>query len=119
MRVLICGSRDWLDNGAVLDRVCELPDDAVVIQGRAQGADSMARSAALMNQMWVIDVPVEGPHWSRHGRSAGHKRNHLMLDLQPDLVIAFQRNGSSGTQGTIDEAERRGIPVEKHTGEVA
>lgn len=98
-----------------MQRVRDLPDDAVVIQGRAEGADTVARTTALARQMWVIDVPVESPHWKRHGRSAGHKRNHLMLDLQPDLVIAFQFNGSGGTQGTIDEAERRGIPVEKHT----
>jgi hypothetical protein len=35
-----------------------------------------------------------------------------MLDDEPDRVLAFQRNGSRGTQHTIDEARRRGIPVE-------
>jgi hypothetical protein len=38
-----------------------------------------------------------------------------MLDLAPGLVIAFHADGSRGTQDTIDEARRRGIPVEVHT----
>jgi hypothetical protein len=38
-----------------------------------------------------------------------------MLDTGPDLVLAFQRNGSRGTQHTIDEARARGIPVEVFT----
>jgi hypothetical protein len=37
-----------------------------------------------------------------------------MLDTKPDLVLAFQRDGSRGTQHTIDEARKRGIPVEVH-----
>jgi hypothetical protein len=35
-----------------------------------------------------------------------------MLDEQPTLVLAFQRNGSTGTEGVIREARRRRIPVE-------
>lgn len=111
MKALICGSRDWTDFSAIVGQVERLPADAVVITGRAQGADSMARSAAVTLGLWVVDVPVEKSHWNRYGRSAGHKRNHLMLDLDPDIVIAFQRDGSPGTQGTIDEARRRDITV--------
>lgn len=114
-KVLVCGSRDWLDHTAVFQRLADLPPDTIVIQGRAQGADSMARSASLTLELWIVDVPVEKAHWNKYGKSAGHKRNHLMLDLSPDLVIAFQRNGSGGTQGTIDEARERGIPVEVFT----
>lgn len=43
-------------------------------------------------------------------------RNLAMLDEKPDLVIAFQINGSAGTQHTIDQARKRGIPVEVHRG---
>jgi hypothetical protein len=35
-----------------------------------------------------------------------------MLDQQPDRVLAFQRNGSTGTQHVIDETRKRGIPLE-------
>jgi hypothetical protein len=35
-----------------------------------------------------------------------------MLNGSPDLVIAFWDGESRGTRHTIDEAKRRGIPVE-------
>jgi hypothetical protein len=37
-----------------------------------------------------------------------------MLDLNPELVIAFHENisNSKGTIDTVTEAKRRGIPVE-------
>lgn len=112
-RVLICGSPEWEQAAAIHKRVAALPEGTVVITGKARGADWYARQAALDNALWIVDVPCLDVHWDHHpGKSAGHKRNAVMLDLNPDLVIAFQANGSSGTQGTIDEAERRGIPVE-------
>ena len=114
MKVLICGSRYWTDWPAVRDRVNELPQDTIVIEGEADGADKMARFAAEARGLWVVEVPCKGHHWTLHGNSAGHKRNAVMLALAPDLVIAFQLDGSPGTQGTIDGAERLGIPVEVH-----
>lgn len=114
MKVLICGSRDWTDVAAVRARVWRLPWDAVVITGMAVGADTLARRFTLERGLWVVDVPCRDEHWRHHGKSAGHKRNHVMLDLGPELVIAFQWDGSSGTQGTIDEARRRGIDTEVH-----
>lgn len=114
MKVLVCGSRGWTDRRAVNERVRALPAGTIVIEGGADGADTFAREAAEGRGLFVADVPVKSPHWALHGRGAGHRRNAAMLALGPDLVIAFQRNRSSGTQGTIDEARRRGISVEVH-----
>lgn len=113
--MLICGSRDWQDGYAVRQVVEKLPRHAIVIEGEADGADSQAREAALAAGLFVVKVPCNDVHWKRYGKSAGHKRNAAMLALRPDLVIAFQRNGSNGTQGTIDRARELGIPVEVHT----
>lgn len=115
MKVLICGSRDWKDTAAIRARVNALPDDTIVIEGGAVGADANARHFAEQRGLFVADMAVRSSHWRRHGKGAGHKRNHAMLDLGPDLVIAFQRNASNGTQGTIDEARRRGVAVEVHS----
>jgi len=35
-----------------------------------------------------------------------------MLDWEPELVLAFWDGRSTGTEHTITEANRRGIPVE-------
>lgn len=51
------------------------------------------------------------PYWDLYRKRAGFLRNCAMLDLEPDLVIAFT-TGSPGTQLTINEARKRGISVE-------
>ncbi len=115
MLVLICGSRSWTDRSAIEARIAELPPGAVVINGKAGGADKCAHYAAVNRGLFSVPVPVYSPHWKRYGKAAGPMRNRVMLDLGPELVIAFQRDESSGTQDTIDEARRRGIPVEVHS----
>lgn len=107
-RVLVCGSRGWTDMATIYNRICSLPDDSIVIHGGAEGADRIAGEAAKSRG---FHVAVMHAMWIRYGKSAGHKRNAAMLALGPDLVIAFSL-GTNGTQGTIDGARRRGIPVE-------
>lgn len=111
-RVLICGSRDWQDLGAIFNRVAGLGPKDIVIHGGAVGADRLAEQAARQLGHHTAEVR---PLWDHFGKRAGHIRNAAMLDLQPDLVLAFQRNGSKGTQGTIDEARKRGVEVEVFT----
>ena len=114
MKVLVCGSRDWTDFDAIANRLTALPgehEEITVIHGGAPGADTMARRAARLLRFEVRAFPAD---WRTWGKRAGFIRNVAMLDEQPDLVIAFQLNDSRGTQHTIDEARRRGIPVEVH-----
>ncbi len=106
--VLVCGSRTWTDRHAILDALlCRAPRE--VIHGAAPGAD---RIAADIARLYLINARAFPADWAKHGKRAGILRNLAMLDERPDLVIAFQRGGSRGTQHTIDEARRRGIPVE-------
>lgn len=111
LKVIVCGSRDWTDREAINKRVALLPKNTLIIHGAARGADLMAKHAAALANLHCADIPAM---W-RNGRKAGFDRNTVMLELEPDLVIAFQRNGSNGTQDTIDKARGRGINVEVHT----
>jgi hypothetical protein len=114
MKVLVCGSRDWADPMAVTERIVDLAEAypaALVIHGGCRGADMRVEGAAIVCN---LRTKVFLADWRRFGRKAGPLRNRQMLDEEPDLVIAFQRDGSRGTQDTIDEARRRGIPVEVH-----
>lgn len=115
MRVLICGSRNWVLYGPILERVRALdPDTDVVIEGGQRGADLLARQAALECEIPFFEFPAQ---WKRTGRSAGPKRNARMLrDGEPDLVIAFHEDPGLGT-GTADmvrKANLAGVPVEVH-----
>lgn len=113
MKIVICGSRDWPTqaNDQIRTRIQQLPPDSTVIAGGARGVDNLAASYARAEGLAVIEVPAQ---WEIHGRSAGYKRNIAMLDLQPDLVIAFWNGQSRGTAHTIQAAETRRIPVEIH-----
>lgn len=121
MIVVVCGSRDWTDREAIASRLLDLKIEAgrsgdngrpTLIHGDALGVDRMAGNIG-----WglAFDVEAYPADWRKHGKAAGPIRNREMLDRCPDLVIAFQRNGSRGTADTIDEARRRGIEVEVHT----
>lgn len=113
MKVLICGDRNWTNRSSVLKRISILPSDTIIISGGARGADSYA--AECGRQLGYI-VDVFPANWNAHGKAAGPIRNRLMLDQCPDLVIAFHENiaKSKGTKDCVEEAKRRGIPVEVH-----
>lgn len=114
VRVLVCGSRSWNDYAAIDDRIEALPAGAVLVHGGALGADTVADNHARRLGIPVEVFPVTSSDWDRFGRRAGVLRNLTMLDSGPDLVIAFWDGKSRGTEHTITEARKRGIPVEVH-----
>ena len=113
--ILVCGSREWRDRNAVhLVLMCE-PNhqgwgDAPIriIHGACRGADEFAEQSA---KDLGYEVQWFRADWSKHGKAAGPIRNRQMLDEQPDLVVAFGQG--KGTNDTVTEAERRGIPVRR------
>ena len=110
MKVLVCGSRDWTDYEAIQKRLSHLPYPVEIIEGGARGADKLARKAAAELGLEVVEHPA---NWKAYGKSAGFMRNIKMLDREnPALVIAFQKDGSRGTQHMIGAARSRGIGVE-------
>jgi hypothetical protein len=108
--VLVTGSRTWTDEHAIHDRLLRCPAGTVIVHGQAKrGADAIAdRQAKLLG----LEVDPHPADWERHGRKAGPIRNREMLDSGIDLVLAFWDGMSRGTKDCIEEAQRRGIPVE-------
>ena len=106
MKVLVCGSRDWVDWKLIRLVVSQLPKDCLVIHGGAAGADSMAGYVAKQLGLSVKVFPAQ---WDRFGRAAGYVRNIEMLDQNPDLVIAFHDGKSKGTKHSVMEAKKRNI----------
>ncbi len=113
MKVLICGSRTWENTPrlyAELDRLVGNKVRSTVITGGAIGADKLADDWANIRKHDRIICPA---NWRGHGKAAGPIRNRLMLDLCPDMVIAFFDGDSPGTRDCVNEAKRRGIHVEE------
>lgn len=126
MIYLACGSRHFKDgltaSLGILNRINELPSGGHLIHGDAQGADRWAAISAKKAGLKVTAYPAD---WGTHGddchckdsgskwcKEAGFRRNLLMLDQKPALVIAFWNGSSHGTKHTIKHAQERGIPVE-------
>lgn len=109
MKVLVCGSRDWHRDDIIHARLAQLPRGTTIMHGGARGADRMTGVIALRLGFNVIEFPAD---WHKLGRSAGYRRNLEMLDENPDLVIAFHKDNSTGTQHVINEAVKRGMDLE-------
>jgi len=106
--ILICGDRHW-DDKEYIRRVIHDHNPDEVIVGDGSGADVLARQCCLEDR---VTVTVYEAFWAKFGNAAGPIRNRHMLDMKPDLVIAFHDDLSSskGTWDTICEAKRRKIP---------
>lgn len=126
MKILVTGSRDWRYPAiiyiALTTAIREYyypnkpkKEDILIIHGAAKGADTIAAS-------WADEKGV--PHtkdkykvtsvdWNRQGKAAGILRNHRMLDENPDtdVVIAFWKNKSPGTNDMINYARGKGYKV--------
>lgn len=108
MKILVCGGRKYADKTKLwvtLYAIAYERDD-IIIHGDAPGADSLAGAWAQDSGIQEVKCPA---NWKLHGRSAGIRRNHSMLLLQPDLVLAFP--GGPGTANMIKLAKAANIEV--------
>ena len=90
MKAIVCGSRDYNDQDAVLQVLTtqfKHDPDLVIAHGGAKGADSIADSVAR-----TLGIPIMRfqANWQRDGKAAGPIRNKTMFHVfQPDYVLAF------------------------------
>jgi hypothetical protein len=109
-RALVCGGRGFKDVEklyAVLDNW--KPAISVIIHGGARGADSLAGQWAAEHQ---VDCECYPADWATWGRSAGPRRNQLMLvSGRPDVVLAFPTDKSVGTWDMVERAHRAKVAV--------
>lgn len=119
VRILITGSRTWLDAQQVDDAICEYvqanpAERYVVVHGAAVGADTMAGQAAerLRAAGWPITVEEHPAQWRRLGRRAGFVRNAEMVSAGADVLLAFIHHHSRGAEMTLHLAQRAGLPCQ-------
>jgi len=123
MRVLCCGDRNWSSFNIIRRELEKLPKDTEIIQGCANGADTMSAKIAKVlglklvsskDNNTVINKHGFPANWNKYGKAAGPIRNKQMLDEgKPDIVLAFHTNieKSKGTKNMIEQAKKRGIKV--------
>ena len=111
MKVLCCGSRNFLDLKTIVDAFEDLLKEGPIesiIQGGAMGADYFSSLEAARRGIKVFEYPAE---WDKYGRSAGYVRNAEMLKENPDVVLAFTAGKTPGTTNMIEIAQKKGIRV--------
>jgi len=113
-RVLICGSRTFVNYDTILGFVKTIPEGSVIIEGEAKGADKLARYAAEecgYEDDRILKFPAD---WDKYGRAAGPIRNKQMLtEGEPTHVIAFSDDlaNSKGTKNMCSTAIAASVPV--------
>lgn len=114
MKVLVCGDRNWTNKKLISEIISILFQkfgELIIIQGEANGADTLGKSIALENNYQCLGFPAK---WNLYGRSAGPIRNTQMLEEgKPDLIIAFHNNitASKGTFNMLLQAAKYHVPV--------
>jgi SLOG family YspA-like protein len=105
VKAIVCGGREYAD-GALVKETLDPLGITLLIEGGANGADSLAREWARARGTHTARVDAL---WEFHGKAAGPLRNTAMLLLNPDLVVAFP--GGSGTESMVKLAEASGVKV--------
>ncbi len=78
-----------------------------IISGGALGADSLGERYARENRFKIKRFL---PDWEKYGRSAGPRRNKLMVETA-DYVICFWDGKSPGTRSTVNYTKSAGKPL--------
>lgn len=110
MKLAVVGSRGFNNYDLLKTKLDALHDKrpiSLIISGGAQGADSLAERWAKENG---IESKIFLPDWNQYGKSAGYKRNILIIEAS-DAVIAFWNGISKGTQHSINIAKEKPKPL--------
>jgi len=111
IRLAIVGSRDFTNYNVlkvIISNIFYRNDVlkiAEIVSGGAKGADSLGDRFAKEN-----DIPIKLflPDWNTYGKSAGFRRNKLIVE-NCDVLLAFWDGKSKGTQHSINIAKELGV----------
>lgn len=123
-RVLVSGSRKWVDEASVIrglqfaQKTARSADPAVqMVLVHGDCPNSADRVAARLAQQagWALEphpaVWRPFPDPKRVDRAAGYKRNAEMVALGADITLVFQLERSAGTEHCAIRSVRAGIPT--------
>jgi len=113
MKYAIVGSRDFNDYELMKEILDAYTNIDTIVSGGAKGADSLAHHYAKVNDIYLIEFI---PEWDKYGKSAGFKRNKLIIE-ECDYCIAFWDGKSKGTKSSINLAKKlnKGLRIVKYS----
>ncbi len=108
--IAVVGSRDFNDYTIIkcwllqyiYENCWNIPEGVTIVSGGARGVDTLAEQFAELYGCKKLVFPA---NWEKYGKSAGYLRNSEIIQ-NSDVVFAFQKNKSKGTQHSIDIARK-------------
>lgn len=111
MRIIISGNRTVTDYEVVKTAIeLALPffeKIEVVMSGCDRGVDKFGERWAGENNIEIEKYPAD---WNKHGKSAGYKRNELMVSIADGLIAIWDGNCNT-TKHIINTAREKGLKV--------
>lgn len=118
IRLAVTGGRHYADVPRLfqmLDGILDQTKVALLIEGASDDVTGPYKGADYWSRQWAkargIQTQSFSADWEAHGRSAGPRRNAVMVLARPDLVVAFP--GGKGTNDMIRQAEAAGIEIRR------
>jgi len=111
MIAIITGGRAYTPtpmDHAWLDAVHAADPMTHVYAGGAPGADTDGAQWALRHAIPTTIVPA---NWPAHGKSAGPRRNRVLLEMAGPTAVVLAFPGGPGTANMVAQARQRGMPV--------
>ena len=106
MRYGIVGSRTFTDYAKLCDiLIPQVGYITQIISGGARGADTLGKNFAMEHNIPLTEFL---PNYDKFGKKAPFVRNKEIVH-HSDIIYAFWNGVSTGTQHTLDYAEKRGV----------
>lgn len=118
-RLLITGSRSWIDTDAIRTEFATVAShegsNVTLVSGNCpNGADKQCEQIAA-EFGWTLELhPL---YWKgedgkgEYNPRAGYDRNEVMVSLGADFVLAFVKDNSGGAMNTVGHSRKAGIPT--------
>lgn len=119
MITVLSGSRKITNYAAVESAIQNCGwSPSIIYHGAAVGVDTLAQTYADNHKIPTKKFPVTKAEWRTIGKRAGPLRNQRMVDAAiaaadgaPVGLVAVWDGRSSGTKGTIEYANKKGLKV--------
>jgi hypothetical protein len=112
--IIFSGDRDYKDTYTIINTLQKLDSQKdIIVQGGCRGVDTIVKNEAIKLK---FQVKTENAKWEEYGKSAGPKRNRLMLEKYKPIskvyLIHDHIEKSKGTKNMLNLCKKMKIPYE-------
>jgi len=114
IRIAVTGGRDYPNRDKVteiFEKMLKALKHPFIIVGDCEtGLDLYVREFCEANKHRLNHAVFEAD-WPKYGKAAGPKRNTVMVQMKPDLLLSFP--GGRGTADMTRQSEAAGIKIQR------